>query len=163
MGIFSFGRWPITAVITNVRTGGGTYTEFDKIRRIKKKSGEVEWRRRKNNEMIPPPMFEHMSGNNVVQLRRDSSGNYGRMEIDTKNGKIRGLNTDVANWAINAMERNRQQFERKKFWDKYGSFIATSAVLITIGIMIYLAMDQYLEWLKVLTGVADRALMACGI
>jgi len=145
MGILNFNKWPITLIIFNTRAGKSYRVETDKARRITNKRGEEEWRRRKGNQLIPPIFYKDLSENNVLILYADRSGNYGRMSVNMEEGIIRGINTDVTNWMIYAQAKRRQQFENPGFFQKYGHFIATAAVLITVGVMIYISLDKIIE------------------
>ena len=145
MGIFSFGKWPVTAAIFNERADGGWKFETDKIRRVTKKSGEEEWHRRKGNHLIPPVLYKYLSNNDIVVLKADKTGNYSRMDVDVESGVIKGVDTDVTNWIIYALNKRRKQFENPSFFARYGHFVATAAVLIGVGVMIYIGIDKLIE------------------
>ena len=145
MKLFNFNKWPVTLVVYNERAYGGFNVEIDKVRRLTKRSGEEEWRRRKNNQLIPPIFYKDLANNNVVTLFADRTGNYGRMDVNVTSGTIKGINTDVTNWAIYQQIKRRRQFENPSFFAKYGHFIATAAVLISVGVMIYISLDKIIE------------------
>ena len=159
MSLFNFNKWLVKATIINKRADGGYNVESDKLRRITKKDGKEEWRRRRGNEAIPPVLYDYLSNNNHVFLVKDKNGQYGRATVDVNEDSIKGLPTDITNWIIDSKEEGRKLYENPSFFAKYGNFIMATGILIAIGVMIYISLDKIIELNQIGAGALENVKM----
>jgi len=156
--MLSFNKWPVTLIIRNLRDNGGYTIEVDKARRFTLKNGEEEWHRRKFNEIIPPIFYEELSNNNTVEVYRTKNGQYGKIKFDPTTGILKSVSADVTNWNLHTKNKLRRRFENPGFWEKNRDTIVAVAVLIGIGVVVYIVMSGTTTVLNELKGMLSVAL-----
>lgn len=154
--MFKFNKWPIKLIIHKVRADGGLRIETDKARRIEKPSGEVEWRRRTKNELLPEIAYKDLADNDVVELWQDKMGQYGKAKFDKGDAKIKAINTDVTNWGLHKIEEKRKKYENPSFLSKYGGTLVGIGLIIAFGVAIWTGFDKILEMHTISTNMAAQ-------
>lgn len=137
-----FDRWPINVKIFQKRAGGSWQVKETKAERLKKKDGKITYRL-KNGKSIPPIKYENLLNDNTLLLQQDQEGSYAPMKVSE--GEIKGIDVNVKNWAIEDAKEDLDLWKDPGFFAKYGHFIATAGVLITIGVMIYISLEKIIE------------------
>jgi hypothetical protein len=163
--MFKKGGWPIRVILINARASGGMTVQYTRAQRRTSQEGEVSYVL-KDGKTIPPVLYKNITSDNTLFLYCDKSESFGTMSVEKPKGgrglrisgmkgnfrpveivpaKITGIDTNVKNWAINSAKKGFKLWQDPGFFAKYGHFVATVAVLIAIGIMIYISLEKIIE------------------
>lgn len=175
--------WPIKVVIFNKRTKGGIKVETGRAQRRTTKEGEISYVLKKGKKVIPPVLYEHITNDNFLFLYCDKTESYAPMEIKEPKGvkkgegtatlktldkikyvrpieiipaQIVGIDISVKNWMINSVKKGFKLWQDPSFFARYGHFLATVAVLIAIGVMIYISLEKIIALDQLSVGAMER-------
>ena len=140
-------KYKIKVVILE-RVGETFRVKFDKGALINKK-GFIDfnlWSSRKN---IPPPVAEdllpNMNKGNTVFLYKFGENDYTSFRFDSSivpNNPFKPVEIDMNNWLVLRLDRNKQQFGTKSFWDKWKDIIIPMTAFVFAFFIIFFVLQQ---------------------
>jgi len=176
-----FNRWPIKVFLIQERAKGGRKIKQMRAQRRSEKDGTVRYIL-KNGKTIPPVLYKYITNDNYLFLFQDKTENFAVMDmkkpessgledediVDTNDienpihpvsfeeAKITGIDTNVKNWAINSLKKDREKWMQDTFWEKYGHFIAPAVLLIAASIMIYISLEKIIALDQISTNAVNK-------
>ena len=133
-----------------------------------KKTGEVYGFKLKHDKtLLQPPPFEmlmpSLKGNTVHLLQLTSDEffvlNPDIDEVFTPDGKLRlkVVEGDIQLWATQMIDKLYSMYDRKNFWDKYGSYIVFGITAILCIVLIYSVLQKFDVLQQVAASLDDTA------
>jgi hypothetical protein len=151
-------RYDITVRIYSKRKNGYK-TWDDKGAYMKnKKTGEVYGFKLKHDKtLLQPPPFEMLMASakgNTLHLLQLTSDEYFVLDpmidlnettdtVGTKNIRLKVIEGDIQLWATQMIDKIYSMYDRKGFWDKYGSYIVFAVVALMCIILIYMIVQKF--------------------
>ncbi len=137
--MIGFGRWPISVMIFEPRSGGGHFVSQDKCGPRKRKGGVgIEYKLKKKKDVLEPQRYENFfiagGKKRLLLLFSPSQGVYEPMTID--GFKLKALEMG---WKENFMNNVQQAyivFFRRGFMEKYMPLI----MLIVFGFIMIMTL-----------------------
>jgi len=122
-----------------------------------KKTGEVYGFKLKHDKtLLQPPAFDMlMSGTkgNCLHLLQLTSDEYfvlnpdidlnEQLDANSKTIKLKVIEGDIQLWATQMIDKLYSMYDRKGFWDKYGSYVVFGIVAIMCIILIYMIVQKF--------------------
>ena len=133
-----------------------------------KKTGEVYGFKLKHDKtLLQPPPFEMLMPSlkgNTIHLLQLTSDEYFVLNPDIEevfdpHGKLmlKVVEGDIQLWATQMIDKLYSMYDRKNFWDKYGSYIVFGITAILCIVLIYSVLQKFDVLAQVATSLDNTA------
>lgn len=159
-GIFWWLQWRKKILIIEDTIGVPQITRKDRAKAIRfKDTGLVIFYLRKLKKYIAYP-DKSIGKNLYLFYLKDGQRlvNLGFEDISEKMGKLKLSfpSTEMSIARDGLVKLFKDKFNRVTFWDKYGGIISYTLLIMITGVVIWLILDKFLDYITALGGVADQ-------